>query len=63
MFAHLIDSVSNFIDAMGGIGPLAFMLVGIFNKTLFPLVQSGFRSLKTNIDVLTGKAQRDLIQI
>ena len=63
MFAHLIDSVSNFIDTMGGVAPLALMLVGIFSKTLLPLLQSGIRSLKTNIDVLTGKAQRDLIRI
>ena len=63
MFAHLIDSVSSFIDTMGGVGPLALMLVGIFSKTLFPLLQSGLRTLKTNIDVLTGKAQKDLIRI
>ena len=63
MFAHLIDSVSNFIDTMGGVAPLALMFVGIFSKTLLPLLQSGIRSLKTNIDVLTGKAQRDLIRI
>jgi hypothetical protein len=63
MFAGLIDGVSGFIDSMGGVGPMVLMLVAIFSKQLFPMIQAGFVSLKNNIAVLTGKAQQDIIRI
>jgi hypothetical protein len=56
MFAGLIDGVSGFIDAMGGVGPLILMLIGVFSKKLFPMLQAGFNTLKNNLAVLTGSA-------
>ena len=63
MFANLIDGVSGFIDSLGGVGPMLLMLVGIFSKSLFPMVQAGFKTLMNNISVLTGKAQMDMTRI
>lgn len=59
-FAELIQGISNVVDAMGGIGPLALTLLGLFSKQLFPMLLNGFTRLKNNISVLTGGAQKEV---
>jgi uncharacterized membrane protein (Fun14 family) len=45
---------------MGGVLPVVLTLVGVFSKSLFPILQAGFTSLKNNIAVLTGSASRQI---
>lgn len=59
LFAALLESVGGFIDGIGGVVPLVLSLAGVFSKILFPLIQSGFTKLMSNISVLTGKASRE----
>ena len=63
VFAELIDTISKVIDSMGGVLPLALTLVGVFSKTLFPLLQAGFQTLRNNIAVLTGSAAKEIAQM
>lgn len=59
-FADLIDTVSRVIDSFGGVGPVILMLVGLFSKTLFPIVANGIKSLGNTISVWTGKAAKQV---
>lgn len=63
VFAELIGTISKVIDSMGGVLPLALTLVGVFSKTLFPLLQAGFQTLRNNIAVLTGSAAKEIAQM
>lgn len=63
IFAELIHTISRVIDSMGGVLPLALTLVGVFSKTLFPLLQAGFQTLRNNIAVLTGSAAKEVSQM
>jgi TP901 family phage tail tape measure protein len=60
IFAELINSISRVVDSMGGVLPVVLTLVGVFSKSLFPILQAGFTSLKNNIAVLTGSASRQI---
>jgi hypothetical protein len=59
-FAGLIDGVTGFIDALGGMGPTIFILAAAFSKTLFPLIQQGIRTASNAFSVWTGKAAQDV---
>jgi len=37
-FAGLIKTITGMIDSMGGIGNIVLILVGLFSKSLFPMV-------------------------
>lgn len=63
VFAELIGTISRVIDSMGGVLPLALTLIGVFSKTLFPLLQAGFQTLRNNIAVLTGSAAKEIMQM
>jgi hypothetical protein len=60
MFAELIDSVGNFIDAFGGIGPTILLIAGIFSKQLFPIMRNGFTKLKNDLAIITGSAAKQV---
>lgn len=63
IFAELINTISRVIDSMGGVLPLALTLIGVFSKTLFPMLQAGFQTLRNNIAVLTGSAAKEINQM
>jgi hypothetical protein len=54
--AVLIKSIGDFVDKIGGIGPLIFTLVSMFSKTLFPLITNGLIKISNTLAVHTGKA-------
>ena len=60
ILAKSVDSITIFIDKIGGIGPLILTLSAMFSRTLFPLVGSGFKKLTNTISVWTGKAAKDV---
>lgn len=59
IFAQLIESVGKAIDSMGGFGPMLLMIMGIFSKSFFPMLQTGFIKLSNSIHILTGAAARE----
>lgn len=63
LFAHAIDGVSSVIDALGGVGPMLLMLLGIFSKQLFPVIQRGITGIKNAWSVWSGTAQQDVLLI
>ena len=58
--ADVVSTIDNVVDSFGGIGVVVLSLVGIFSKTLFPLLQVGFTKLRSNINVLTGAANKEI---
>ena len=61
LFADLISGINEAIDAMHGIGPMALMLAGIFSKSLFPMLMNGFNTLTSNLSVMFGVAQKEVV--
>lgn len=62
-WASIISGFNSFIEQMGGLMPFLLSFVGIFSKTLFPLLLNGFTRLKNNISVLTGQASREVAKM
>ena len=60
IFASMISSFSTFIDSIGGAVPFVLMLIGLFSKSLFPMIQSGITRLGNMFSVWTGKAAQDI---
>lgn len=56
----LTKSFSTFVEKMGGVGPFVLSLVGIFSKTLFPLLMNGITKLSSMVSVATGNASRSV---
>jgi TP901 family phage tail tape measure protein len=56
----LVDRFADFTESIGGAVPLVLMLVGLFSKILFPTIRNAFAELRKNLDVITGKAQKDI---
>jgi hypothetical protein len=46
---------------MGGIGPMALILASVFSKSLFPMLMNGFNTLTSNLSVMFGVAQKEVI--
>jgi hypothetical protein len=43
MFVGLLTCINEMIESLGGVTPIVLALVGIFSKTLFPLITNGFK--------------------
>jgi hypothetical protein len=56
----LINGLNKFIDQIGGLGNVALILVGLFGRTLFPLITNGFKQLGNNISIWTGQAAKNI---
>ena len=63
VMAGLINKITDFIDSAGGIGPVILMLVGLFSKSLLPIVTSVFTRAGNLISVTTGKALKETIAL
>ena len=59
MFSGLINGVNNFIKSSGGIIPILASVVAMASRTLFPLLQNGFKQLHNNIKIWSGDAAQD----
>lgn len=62
-FAQIISSVSSVVDAMGGLGPMVLMIVGLFSNKLMPIIQKGAQMVIDNWHVATGQATRDAVRM
>ena len=61
VFAQLINTVTDFVDSVGGIIPLVLMIGGVFSKILLPVAGSVFKQIGNFINIYTGKALKDTI--
>lgn len=62
-FAEILDYIGQFIDGIGGIGPLLMAIVGIFSAKLIPLVITFGKNLVYNFQVAFGIAQKQSLQV
>ena len=58
-FNSIINGINHFVKSAGGIAPVFLSIIGMLSGSLFPLIQSGFRSISNNIQIMTGKAAQD----
>jgi len=56
----LVEGIGRAIDAMGGVGPMLLMIMGVFSKSLVPMMVNGFHRITNAISILTGSAARNV---
>lgn len=63
VLTQVLSGINQLIDRIGGIGPAAMILVGLFSKTLFPLIGNGIKQVGNTISVWSGKAAKDVAKM
>ena len=63
ILTQVVSGIDHLIDRIGGVGPAAMILVGLFSKTLFPLIGNGIKQVGNTISVWSGKAAKDVAKM